>query len=497
MRQLRLRDIGGIIVIDFIDMANPKNRATVEEALRTELERDRTKTYVVEISPLGLVEMTRQNVTDGPREILTDKLPDLRGRRHRRLRGHRRARDRAQAARARGRARACRRSRSRCTRASLALLVGPGGARLAAIEAASRRRFFLVPRRERHVHLDHFESLAQGKLDDARSPAAPVAEGSRARAEARRGRPPRPDGRRRQARRLRGRRRRRREARRQEGRRRASAACSTAPPTRRSLSRRRRGAAPITFEAEAEKPTRASRSKKDGRAPRTSRRARDGGRRASRRRSRTSRAEVDGGRASTARTAKPRPAADGGAEEEADAPRHARRPQPQEAGRRGAADGAHEQPARPANGRPQRPRIHVPPADLGDVPARRAAAEAARRAEARRRRRRPGAGGCGRGRTSRRSAEAQALAPRLARRHEAAEAGRRRRRCGSRLPDGRDGEPARSRAADGSRRDDEAPAYVPMSEWIDDFDARSRGVAAIMRRFCGPLVPAFRPPTKP
>ena len=72
VRQLRLRDIGGIIVIDFIDMANPKNRATVEEALRSGLERDRTKTYVVEISsPLGLVEMTRQNVTDGPREILT------------------------------------------------------------------------------------------------------------------------------------------------------------------------------------------------------------------------------------------------------------------------------------------------------------------------------------------------------------------------------------------------------------------------------------------
>ena len=79
MRQLRLRDIGGIIVIDFIDMANPKNRATVEEALRTELERDRTKTYVVEISPLGLVEMTRQNVTDGPREILTKKCPTCAG----------------------------------------------------------------------------------------------------------------------------------------------------------------------------------------------------------------------------------------------------------------------------------------------------------------------------------------------------------------------------------------------------------------------------------
>ena len=79
VRQLRLRDIGGIIVIDFIDMANPKNRAQVEEALRTELERDRTKTYVVEISPLGLVEMTRQNVTDGPREILTRKCPTCAG----------------------------------------------------------------------------------------------------------------------------------------------------------------------------------------------------------------------------------------------------------------------------------------------------------------------------------------------------------------------------------------------------------------------------------
>lgn len=79
VRQLRLRDIGGIIVIDFIDMANPKNRQEVEEALRLELERDRTKTYVVEISPLGLVEMTRQNVTDGPREILTTRCPVCEG----------------------------------------------------------------------------------------------------------------------------------------------------------------------------------------------------------------------------------------------------------------------------------------------------------------------------------------------------------------------------------------------------------------------------------
>jgi ribonuclease G len=79
VRQLRLRDIGGIIVIDFIDMANPKNRDLVEGALNRELARDRTKTYVVEISPLGLVEMTRQNVTDGPREILTAPCATCKG----------------------------------------------------------------------------------------------------------------------------------------------------------------------------------------------------------------------------------------------------------------------------------------------------------------------------------------------------------------------------------------------------------------------------------
>jgi ribonuclease G len=71
VRQLRLRDIGGIIVIDFIDMERAENRNEVLGKLETELARDRTKTYVVEISPLGLVEMTRQNTTDGARGILT------------------------------------------------------------------------------------------------------------------------------------------------------------------------------------------------------------------------------------------------------------------------------------------------------------------------------------------------------------------------------------------------------------------------------------------
>ena len=79
VRQLRLRDIGGIIVIDFIDMSRARNRDAVLKTLRKSLDEDRTKTYVVEISPLGLVEMTRQNVTDGVREILTKTCPTCEG----------------------------------------------------------------------------------------------------------------------------------------------------------------------------------------------------------------------------------------------------------------------------------------------------------------------------------------------------------------------------------------------------------------------------------
>jgi ribonuclease G len=79
VNQLRLRDIGGIIVIDFIDMARARNRDAVLKVLRKALDEDRTKTFVVEISPLGLVEMTRQNVTDGVREIMTRACPTCDG----------------------------------------------------------------------------------------------------------------------------------------------------------------------------------------------------------------------------------------------------------------------------------------------------------------------------------------------------------------------------------------------------------------------------------
>jgi ribonuclease G len=79
VNQLRLRDIGGIIVIDFIDMARSRNRDAVMKTLRKTLDEDRTKTFTAEISKLGLVEMTRQNVTEGVREIMSRSCPTCDG----------------------------------------------------------------------------------------------------------------------------------------------------------------------------------------------------------------------------------------------------------------------------------------------------------------------------------------------------------------------------------------------------------------------------------
>jgi ribonuclease E len=79
-RQLRLRDIGGIIVIDFIDMEDASNRDDVFESFKRELDKDRTRTQVFEISPLGLVQMTRKNVSAGIVEAFSDPCPTCEGR---------------------------------------------------------------------------------------------------------------------------------------------------------------------------------------------------------------------------------------------------------------------------------------------------------------------------------------------------------------------------------------------------------------------------------
>jgi ribonuclease E len=79
-RQLRLRDIGGIIVIDFIDMEIKDNREKVASALRNALARDKTRTQVFDISELGLVEMTRKRISEGLLETLSQECAVCGGR---------------------------------------------------------------------------------------------------------------------------------------------------------------------------------------------------------------------------------------------------------------------------------------------------------------------------------------------------------------------------------------------------------------------------------
>ena len=69
--QLRLRDIGGIIVIDFVDMEKAKHRDDVVKVFKSELARDKTRTQVFGISELGLVEMTRKRIGEGLTQTFT------------------------------------------------------------------------------------------------------------------------------------------------------------------------------------------------------------------------------------------------------------------------------------------------------------------------------------------------------------------------------------------------------------------------------------------
>jgi ribonuclease E len=79
-KQLRLRDIGGIIVIDFIDMEIKGNRAKVVEAFRNALARDKTRSQVFDITELGLVEMTRKRIGEGLLTEYSEICPDCEGR---------------------------------------------------------------------------------------------------------------------------------------------------------------------------------------------------------------------------------------------------------------------------------------------------------------------------------------------------------------------------------------------------------------------------------
>ncbi len=81
-RQLRLRDIGGMIIIDFIDMLLEKNKKQVVDTIKEAMAKDKTRSQVFDISPLGLLEVTRKRVSGGLLESFSETCPTCEGRGH-------------------------------------------------------------------------------------------------------------------------------------------------------------------------------------------------------------------------------------------------------------------------------------------------------------------------------------------------------------------------------------------------------------------------------
>jgi len=79
-RQLRLRNLGGIIIVDFIDMTDPEHRRLVLRAVEKALARDRAKVYITEMSSLGLVEITRKRTRESLEHVLCEPCPVCKGR---------------------------------------------------------------------------------------------------------------------------------------------------------------------------------------------------------------------------------------------------------------------------------------------------------------------------------------------------------------------------------------------------------------------------------
>ena len=174
MRQLRLRDIGGIIVIDFIDMDREGNRKALLAVLQEELAKDRTKTYLVDISPLGLVEMTRQKVTDGVRETLTSICPTCGGE------GRVLSQDTMAVEAERKLRKIARTSSSEAFRIRLnskvaAKLAGPGGAKLLELERETKKFFTLEP--EMRLPLEEIDVIDEGTRVEIDGDSMPVKEG--------------------------------------------------------------------------------------------------------------------------------------------------------------------------------------------------------------------------------------------------------------------------------------------------------------------------------
>ncbi|MGI6611267.1 MAG: Rne/Rng family ribonuclease [Limnochordia bacterium] len=173
-RQLRLRDIGGIIILDFIDMDTKEDERRVLERLEAEIRRDKTKTHVLGFTNLGLVEMTRKKVRQDIGDFLHRDCPYCEG--TGRVLSESTVALRAQ----REILRVCRTNSAEAflieVHPSVAgLLIGAGGANLRQLEETSGKTLYVRGRQE--LHLEEILFAAMGSREDVGALALPVRKG--------------------------------------------------------------------------------------------------------------------------------------------------------------------------------------------------------------------------------------------------------------------------------------------------------------------------------
>ncbi|HHX10713.1 MAG TPA: Rne/Rng family ribonuclease [Firmicutes bacterium] len=171
VRQLRLRDIGGIIVIDFIDMDNPDHRARVLEELEKHLKKDHTKTVVVGLTGLGLVEMTRKKVRDSLDAVMTRTCPYCGGK------GSVLSEETVASKIRREIRRLLRNSHSEAVLVEVnpnvaSYLIGPGGINLKQLEKETGRSIFI--RGSEDLHIEDMNVKALGSKEEIATKAIPV-----------------------------------------------------------------------------------------------------------------------------------------------------------------------------------------------------------------------------------------------------------------------------------------------------------------------------------
>ncbi len=171
-RQLRLRDIGGIIIIDFIDMDKKEHQEKVLECLEKELERDRTKTAVLGLTRLGLVEMTRKKVREGLGELFQKGCPYCEGT----------GRILSETTMAFKVIREIQKIKESALLIEVhpdvaAVLIGSGGEKLNELENSLDKDIYI--RGNNELHLEKFNIIKKGSKKKLRELALPVEEGER------------------------------------------------------------------------------------------------------------------------------------------------------------------------------------------------------------------------------------------------------------------------------------------------------------------------------